>query len=366
MFNLEAGMMKAVIIVSLIGFSFFVPCSGQTIIVDPNGFADFTNIQEAIDYSWDGDTVLVRPGIYNMYIMFNGRRITLTSLNPDDSNIVASTIIKNSIFLNFKEGPESVITGFTIIGGTQSAITSLYQYPATPTITKNVIKESTYGIIDCGGIITNNIISDCKTGIRCISDTLICNNTIVNNADNGIHLTSVIIPEVLPVINIKNNIIAYNGRGLFCLGNYARVINSYNCFWNNSTNFDGIATPGKGDFLRDPLFTSSNDYHLKSTAGRWTGTTWAFDDVNSPCIDKGDPDDLTGVELNPNGGRINIGAYGGTSQASKSPSGIIHSVCIAPPSMDTNNDCKIDLIDFAEFASQWLMCGLDPESACLE
>ena len=91
-----------------------------------------------------------------------------------------------------------------------------------------------------------------------------------------------------------------------------------------------------------------------------------LDGVNSPCIDTGDTSDPIGIEPNPNGGRINIGVYGGTAEASKSPSGITEPVCANPPSMDTNNDCKIDFVDFAEFASQWMACGLDPQSACWE
>ena len=35
-------------------------------------------------------------------------------------------------------------------------------------------------------------------------------------------------------------------------------------------------------------------------------------------------------------------------------------------SMDTNDDCKIDLLDFAEFAFQWLACGYDIQEACWE
>jgi hypothetical protein len=31
---------------------------------------------------------------------------------------------------------------------------------------------------------------------------------------------------------------------------------------------------------------------------------------------------------------------------------------------DRNNDCKVDLYDFAEFAGDWLNCGLVPQSAC--
>jgi hypothetical protein len=62
------------------------------------------------------------------------------------------------------------------------------------------------------------------------------------------------------------------------------------------------------------------DYHLMSEAGRWdlaTGT-WVQDSVTSPCIDAGDPNSPVEQESLPNGGRINMGAYGGTGQASLS------------------------------------------------
>ncbi len=64
----------------------------------------------------------------------------------------------------------------------------------------------------------------------------------------------------------------------------------------------------------------NGDYHLKSQAGRFNSTTgsWVIDDVTSQCIDAGDPNSPVGDEPEPNGGRINMGAYGGISQASKS------------------------------------------------
>jgi hypothetical protein len=62
------------------------------------------------------------------------------------------------------------------------------------------------------------------------------------------------------------------------------------------------------------------DYHLKSQAGRWdpVSGSWVKDDVTSPCIDAGDPNSPIGHEPSPNGGIINMGAYGGTAEASKS------------------------------------------------
>lgn len=63
------------------------------------------------------------------------------------------------------------------------------------------------------------------------------------------------------------------------------------------------------------------DYRLQSQAGRWDPTigVWVQDEVTSPCIDAGDIGSPFVFEPLPNGGRINMGAYGGTSEASKSP-----------------------------------------------
>lgn len=74
----------------------------------------------------------------------------------------------------------------------------------------------------------------------------------------------------------------------------------------------------------DPLAVwVEGDYHLMSQAGRWDpiSGTWVKDLLTSPCLDSGAPESPTGSEPVPNGGRINMGVYGGTSQASKSANG---------------------------------------------
>ncbi len=70
----------------------------------------------------------------------------------------------------------------------------------------------------------------------------------------------------------------------------------------------------------DPLFASEADLHLRSKGGRWdpAAGVWVRDRENSPCIDAGDPAMPVGLEPQPNGRRINIGAYGGTAEASRS------------------------------------------------
>ncbi len=86
----------------------------------------------------------------------------------------------------------------------------------------------------------------------------------------------------------------------------------------------------------DPLFGNPQnyDYYLKSTIGRWEPASkiWVTDDVTSPCIDTGDPASPFDNEPLPNGGRMNMGAYGNTIYASKSPN--IPDISLLPDSHD--------------------------------
>jgi hypothetical protein len=65
---------------------------------------------------------------------------------------------------------------------------------------------------------------------------------------------------------------------------------------------------------------ANGDYHLKSQAGRWdpAAGSWLRDEVTSPAINAGDPASPIEYEPAPNGGIVNMGAYGGTTEASLS------------------------------------------------
>jgi predicted outer membrane repeat protein len=175
-------------------------------------------------------------------------------------------------------------------------------------------------------------------------------------------------------------------------GRGAHVANSI--FWPTPTVFEGVAEQtdltvdysclrsawhslGVGNIDVDPLFVADGDYHLKSQAGRWNAEArgWVFDDITSPCIDAGDPNADWTAELWPNGGRIDMGAYGGTPQASMSLSvagenaDLDHSGGIdagdlqslsrswlaedSPLAEDLNRDGVVDLYDFARLAARW-------------
>jgi hypothetical protein len=112
---------------------------------------------------------------------------------------------------------------------------------------------------------------------------------------------------------------------------------------------------GAGNIDADPCFSDPNndDFHLKSQAGRWDPNSqiWVQDDVTSPCIDTGDPMSPIGRELFPNGGFINMGAYGGTLKASKSYFG--EPLCETIVAGDINGDCQVNQADLEIMAMHW-------------
>ena len=90
----------------------------------------YTSIQSAIDAAENGDTVIVEPNTYYENIDFLGKAISLTSTDPCDDQVVAATIIDGSypddpnfgsvVTFNSTETNASILTGFTIRGGTGS------------------------------------------------------------------------------------------------------------------------------------------------------------------------------------------------------------------------------------------------------
>ncbi|MFB0553237.1 MAG: right-handed parallel beta-helix repeat-containing protein [Phycisphaerae bacterium] len=162
-----------------------------------------------------------------------------------------------------------------------------------------------------------------------------------NSANNGGGLYNIYGNHSLTNCTFSENV-ANSGGGLY---NGGGTLTFTNCIlWGNSDN-NGRGESGQiygrksvvnfcciegwtgtlegvDNIGADPLFADSEDgdYHLKSETGRWDplGGNWIKDYVTSPCIDAGNPHSPIGDEPVPNGGRINMGAYGGTAEASMS------------------------------------------------
>jgi L-ascorbate metabolism protein UlaG (beta-lactamase superfamily) len=174
-----------------------------------------------------------------------------------------------------------------------------------------------------------------------------------NSAENGNAIGSDIVYDYYRIdpnnMELINCILWDGGNEIWNEYGSPTIITYCNIQGDKASIFDPSETViwGKGNIDVDPLFVSfgylanvndpntvaepndpnavwiDGDYHLKSEAGRWdlVSESWIVDDVTSPCIDAGDPNSPVGDEPKPNGGRINMGAYGGTAEASKSPAG---------------------------------------------
>ena len=156
-----------------------------------------------------------------------------------------------------------------------------------------------------------------RTIIRCSCGHRIVNNVAYKNG-YGMYLGNT---EGIVVINN----IAVGNRGAnitFCSkDSLAQSTFAYNCVWGHQAD-KNILAQGEKNMVADPLFADAEngDFHLRSSAGRWTAEGWATDRVTSPCIDAGDPVADYVNEPEPNGRRVNLGAYGNTPQASRSSS----------------------------------------------
>ncbi|HIJ53278.1 MAG TPA: hypothetical protein HPP66_09010 [Planctomycetes bacterium] len=158
----ETTIFKNVLLISV--FLVATTCSiaaGRTIYVDDDGPADFNNIQAAIDDSSHGDIIVVSPGTYTGYgnhdIDYNGKAITVLSIDPNDPDIVAATVIDcngtkeephRGFFFNAGEEANSVLAGLTITNGYAYTGAAICCEGSRPTITNCIINRN---IGDYGG-----------------------------------------------------------------------------------------------------------------------------------------------------------------------------------------------------------------------
>ncbi len=129
-------------------------------------------------------------------------------------------------------------------------------------------------------------------------------------------------------------------------------------FDDNTTNLNVRYSDIQGGYAgehvmsADPCFVDANndDYHLKSTVGRWNpaAQSWFVDGSHSPCIDAGDPCEPVGDELWPHAYRANQGGYGRTIEASFSTLSVVGSAA------DITNDKTVNLSDYLSISEKWL------------
>jgi parallel beta-helix repeat protein len=234
----------------------------RTITVKPDGTGDYSTIQTAINASKAGDIIIVEPGTYtgngNRNIFFMGKAITIRSTDPNDPNVVISTVIDcqatefnnySGFYFSNHETNASCIAGLTITNGYSSSGAAITCSSSSPTITNCIISNNTgKGSILCQ-MNCSPAISNCSflgnvgdAAIYCDSNSNpdIRNCTFRQN-DTGIYCY----PNSSP--SISGCTIEQNGEGIYCNGNSSPDIS--NCIIEQSNT--GIFCSGGSPIIAD-------------------------------------------------------------------------------------------------------------------
>jgi hypothetical protein len=223
--------------------------------------SSFAKIQEAVEWAMDGDTIMVWPGVYQEAVFISGKAITIQS--ADDAAVVMAPAHDPIAFtFQFAESLRCVLRNFVI---TNCGETAILCHSASPELINLTIVDNQFGITAYQG--SNPSITNC----------------ILWNNEFG---------------DLEQSYARYSSLGKLGPGDQER-----------------------GNISKDPMFANpgNGDYHLQSEYGRYLpNNVWVTDSQTSPCIDSGDRSMHIGREQKPHGGRLNMGAYGGTPYASKS------------------------------------------------
>ena len=246
--------------------------------------APLQTIQTALTRAVDGDTIKVAAGAYDEGLFPTFKVILLGGYSNNffasDRNIFFNAAVIRAVSSTILTDTKGcTIDGF-VFDGNNVAETGL-DLRAAATVTHNVILRIKKGV---------------GYGANISGATLFANNTVVDciRAIN----TSGSQPSAIVV---KNNIVTNSSFGI--IDNVTNGVHRYNCFFNNVFNYAGSANfPGVGDISLDPKFlnAAAEDYRVQ---------------VTSPTLDAGDSNDPVGAEPAPNGNRVDMGAYGGTKNA---------------------------------------------------
>jgi hypothetical protein len=191
---------------------FFALTANSTIINVP---ADYPTIQQGINASVNGDTVLVADGVYIENINFFAKSILVNSENgPEFTTIEIETSGYPVVSFISGEGRNSILEGFTVTG--DLSYWGIYCNSSSPSIIGNILTYHEAGVkVENGGpLIRRNDISYCEHvdislnkgagiyidgGVGAVIDSNIIHHNIAHVAPGFVadNTQDVIIPKML-------------------------------------------------------------------------------------------------------------------------------------------------------------------------
>jgi parallel beta-helix repeat protein len=229
-------------------------------------------IQDGINAASNGDVVQVSPGTYTEDINFNGKAITVMSLNGPQTTIIDGNHSASVVTFNSGETVASILKGFTIQNG--AATSSSYDgggvaiSNASPTVEGNIIQNN----VACDGgagvyvdfssavikrnIINNNSQQGCSGGIggagvavAGAASAQVIGNTIENNtwgsAGGSMTLFSAGTPTIMNNVIAGNTASGAQGGGIW-------LVNSENELLIQNLVYGNSASEGAGIYISIP------------------------------------------------------------------------------------------------------------------
>ncbi len=308
----------------------YVAAAGRDANEDGTARHPFHSIQQALDVARDDARIVVGAGVYHEKIDFLGKNVSVIASWLFDPNVLSEPVIDpcgTGPAVTFAAGENSrcTLAGVRIRGAVAGAGAALWCRGSSPIIAQCIIcgnrstdkdgsiiacSDSQAAFINC--TIAQNVVDPAAAVVRCDKSGIVVSSSILwgNQTDPlktdapaaSFALTGGSAPTVL-YSDIKGG-----------------------CAGKGNIDADPLfAARGQWQQAGDPNRPSfswlDGDYHLQSTAGCYSSArkAWIVGEVTSPCIDAGCPTCDNSAEPQPNGSRIDMGAYGSTGQASKSP-----------------------------------------------
>lgn len=152
---------------------------------------EYNKVQQAVDAAFEGDTIIVRDGIYSENINVH-ERLTIRSEKGPESCIIKSASSNDNVFDIV--GDHVNISGFTVRGATV-LYAGIHLYGDCCYISNNICSDNYYGIYlttlsNNNSITGNNCCSNKNNGIFLLSSNSnsITNNNCCSNKGCGISL----------------------------------------------------------------------------------------------------------------------------------------------------------------------------------